>query len=55
MTALTQGSAKSLTALRALQQAVTKALDKKQRLGQYSVVWKNGQPVLTGADAPKGK
>lgn len=36
-----------------LQQAVTKTLEKKRRLGQYAVVWKDGKPVLLGEDAPK--
>lgn len=39
--------------LQALQAAVTKNLDKKKKLGQYAVVWHNGRPVQTGADAPK--
>lgn len=39
--------------LRALQQAVVKNLEKKQKLGQYAVVWRNGRPVQTGPDAPK--
>jgi hypothetical protein len=30
-----------------LQDAVNKALDKKRRLGQYAVVWKNGAPSIT--------
>lgn len=30
-----------------LQDAVSKALDKKRRLGQYAVVWKNGTPTMT--------
>jgi hypothetical protein len=36
-------SAEALTVLSALQSAVTKTLDKKQRLGHYAVVWKNGE------------
>jgi len=39
--------------LEALQHAVDKALEKKRRLGQYAVIWKNGKPVLTGEDAPR--
>lgn len=39
--------------LKALQTAVAKSLDKKQKLGQYAVIWQNGQPVRTGSDAPK--
>ncbi len=36
--------------LAALQRAVDKALERKRRLGQYAVVWENGQPVLKGED-----
>jgi hypothetical protein len=39
--------------LKALQEAVTKCLDKKRRLGQYAVIWQDGQLVLVGDDAPK--
>lgn len=38
--------------LEILRQSVSKALEKKRRLGQYAVVWKNGKPVATGDDAP---
>jgi len=38
--------------LKALQAAVTNCLDRKQKLGQYAVIWQNGQPVKTGC-APK--
>lgn len=34
-----------------LQKAVTDALEKKRRLGQYAVVWHDGKPVLTHFDA----
>lgn len=49
----TPPSAQAKTMLQALQNAVTKSLDKKQKLGQYAVVWQHGRPVQTGADAPK--
>ena len=39
--------------LEILREAVAKALEKKRRLGQYAVVWQNGKPVMTGADAPQ--
>jgi hypothetical protein len=39
--------------LETLRQAVAKALDKKRRLGQYAVIWQDGKPVMTGADAPR--
>ena len=46
-------SAEAQTILNALQQAVAKNLEKKRRLGQYAVTWKNGCPVQVGEDAPK--
>lgn len=46
-------SAEAQTILNALQQAVTKNIEKKRRLGQYAVTWKNGRPVQVGEDAPK--
>lgn len=39
--------------LNSLQKAITQALEKKRRLGQYAVVWRNGRPVIIGEDAPK--
>jgi len=39
--------------LETLRQAVGKTLEKKRRLGQYAVTWKNGQPVVQGEDAPE--
>lgn len=36
-----------------LKRAVAEALEKKRRLGQYAVLWKNGKPVMVGDDAPK--
>lgn len=39
--------------LDSLQKAVTQALEKKRRLGQYAVVWRDGKPVMIGEDAPK--
>jgi hypothetical protein len=38
--------------LRTLQDAVTKSLDKKRRLGQYAVTWHDGKPMLSGMDKP---
>lgn len=37
--------------LDSLQKAVSNALDKKRRLGQYAVVWKNGNPSMTNEDS----
>lgn len=35
-----------------LRQAVTKALDRKRRLGHYAVLWSEGAPIAVGEDAP---
>jgi hypothetical protein len=40
--------------LATLQKAVAQALDRKKRLGQYAVVWKDNKPVTIGEDAPEG-
>jgi hypothetical protein len=45
-------SPEALAILKALQEAVSKNLDKKRRLGQYAVIWRDGRPVLVGDDAP---
>ena len=49
----TMPSAEGKRLLETLQQAVDNALEKKRRLGQYAVIWKNGKPVMTGEDAPR--
>jgi len=38
--------------LETLRRAVDKTLEKKRRLGQYAVTWKDGKPVVQGEDAP---
>jgi hypothetical protein len=43
----------ALITLKALQDAVTKNLERKKKLGHYVVTWQNGKPVRVGADAPK--
>ncbi|MGR9087822.1 MAG: hypothetical protein ACU841_12220 [Gammaproteobacteria bacterium] len=35
-----------------LKEAVTKALERKRRLGQYAVFWENGEIIYKGDDAP---
>ena len=45
-------STQSQLMLEALQRAVTQALDRKKRLGQYAVIWRDGKPALIGDDAP---
>ncbi|MCP4700396.1 MAG: hypothetical protein GY862_26620 [Gammaproteobacteria bacterium] len=39
--------------LESLRQAVLHALEKKKRLGQYAVIWKNGKVIKIGEDIPK--
>ena len=39
--------------LETLKQAVTEALDKKRRLGQYAVVWQKNRPVIIGHEKEK--
>jgi hypothetical protein len=39
--------------LEALRRAVANALDRKRRLGHYSVTWKDGKPLIAGEDAPR--
>jgi len=41
--------------LEALRRSVANALDRKRRLGQYAVTWRDGKPVMTGDDAPQPK
>lgn len=38
--------------LESLHRALSKALEKKRRLGHYAVVWQDGNPVRIGEDAP---
>lgn len=39
-------------ALDALRQAVADALERKRRLGQYAVTWREGGPVLAIPEPP---
>lgn len=43
-------SKESMIVLESLRKAVTEALDRKKRLGQYAVVWQDGQPTIIGDD-----
>ena len=45
--------AKEKQLLDCLTAAVGEALERKRRLGQYAVVWKDGKPALIGEDAPE--
>ena len=38
--------------LDSLTRAVAAALERKRRLGQYAVVWRDNRPVCIGSDAP---
>ena len=49
----TPPSPEALAMLRVLQTAVAKALERKRKLGQYAVIWRDGQPLLVGEDAPQ--
>ncbi|MFT0532570.1 hypothetical protein ACMHYJ_07000 [Castellaniella hirudinis] len=42
-------------ALESLRNSVAKALDRKRRLGQYAVVWKDGKSVYIGPNPPEPK
>ena len=42
-----------LIILDSLKKAVAATLDRKQRLGQYAVVWRDGRPVLIGEELPQ--
>ena len=37
--------------LETLQKVVLETLEKKRRLGQYAVIWRDGKPVETGGEA----
>lgn len=45
-------SPQAQAALDCLRQAVTNALERKRRLGQYAVLWSGDGPILVGEDAP---
>jgi hypothetical protein len=49
----TTPSKEGQVALETLQKAVRQTLEKKKRLGQYAVIWRDGKPVITGEDAPR--
>ncbi|MDX8389066.1 MAG: hypothetical protein R8M38_01110 [Mariprofundaceae bacterium] len=47
----TTPSQESRILLDTLKTAVAHALEKKRRLGQYAIIWKNGKPVRVGSDS----
>jgi hypothetical protein len=51
-TVMTQGHEHEAMVLDVLKRAVAEALERKRRLGQYAVIWREGHVVCTGPDAP---
>ncbi|NJN74769.1 MAG: hypothetical protein HC799_19270 [Limnothrix sp. RL_2_0] len=49
MKSITENAQKILASLK---KTATQTLERKRRLGQYAVVWKDGEPVAVGDDAP---
>ena len=49
---MTQGHEYEAKVLDILKRAVAEALERKRKLGQYAVVWREGRAVCIGADAP---
>lgn len=49
---MTQAYDHEAMVLDALRRAVAEALERKRRLGQYVVVWREGRAVFIGPDAP---
>lgn len=54
-TTSTPPSQQAQAMLKSMQEAVRKNLERKQRLGQYAVIWQDGKPVQVGEDAPKAQ
>lgn len=52
---MTQARDYETAALDALKRAVAEALERKRRLGQYAVIWREGRPVCIGPDAPSAR
>ena len=51
---MTTISADDQRALDALRSAVAEALDRKRRLGQYAVIWRDGQVVRIAPESAPG-
>ena len=49
---MTQGHEYEAMVLEVLKRAVAEALERKRRLGQYAVMWRDGRVVCIGPDAP---
>lgn len=50
MNQFSQDTQKMLDTLR---KVATETLERKRRLGQYAVIWHDGEPVAIGEDAPE--
>jgi hypothetical protein len=51
-TVMTQGHEHEAMVLDVLKRAVAEALERKRRLGEYAVIWREGRVVCLGPDAP---
>ena len=49
---MTQETSYEAVVLDALKRAVAEALERKRRLGQYAVIWRDGKAMCVGPDAP---
>lgn len=49
---MTQGHEYEAMILEVLRRAVAEALERKRKLGQYAVTWREGRVVCAGPDAP---
>lgn len=49
---MTQGREYEAMILEVLKRAVAEALERKRKLGQYAVVWRDGRVLCIGPDAP---
>ena len=50
---MTMVSDDTLQILETLKKVAAKTLEKKQRLGQYAVIWRDGKAIAVGEDAPQ--
>jgi hypothetical protein len=49
---MTQGHEYEAMILEVLRRAVAEALERKRKLGQYAVIWRDDRVVCIGPDAP---
>lgn len=50
---MTMVSDDTLQILETLKKVAAKTLEKKRRLGQYAVIWRDGKAMTVGEDAPQ--